>query len=951
MNRFQISRLTGTVRTWRLRSRRLGVVATSIFIVVVGSVLVIAPPASAAADSPMTLTINTAATGCSGRTVTLPLNGTVDVTVNWGDGTATQTYTAGNPSHPYAAGGTYTISITGSTTAFGLITGFCQLTGVTSWGTTSAGATGLNSLTSLVFAFCNDPNFTAVPTDFPAAVTDVWGMFESASAFNQNISTWNTANVTNMNGMFYSASAFNNGGVSLATTPSGWNTANVTTMVGMFYLDPVFNQNIDNWDTAKVTTMYDMFLGASAFNQNISSWDTSAVQAMDEMFVGDTAFNQSIGTWNTAAVTSMRMMFNGDTAFNQNISTWNTAAVTGMNHMFNGATAFDQSLGAWVIRNTTDMTGMLDGTALSVANYDATLTGWASQSVKSAVPLGASGLTYSSTGATARNTLSSSPDSWAITGDSLATTQLTAPSITFTNGSTGAVATDSVTYPGTPYTASASTNSGGTVTYLATGCAVDSVSGAVTGFVVGTPCVVTAASAANGNYTSGTATLTISVNSVVIPILITFTVPSLTGDTKSAAESVITSAGLALGVETPVTAGATALNNGSVVPGSQSPTAGTSESSSSTTVSFNYFHYVAPTDTITFNSEGGSKVTSKSGPLGTTITLPRAPTYAGYIFNGWFATSSGGAALVSPFTLARSTTLFAHWSKKPPIAQRPLFVTSHTGVVGQGLTFSVRGGSGSGALTYRVTNGTASGCAIAHGVVSAATAGTCVLTATQSGDTMYSPIKSSATTVTFSRATQPALVVISHAGGVGKGLTFSVRGGSGSGALTYRVTNGTASGCAIAHDVVSAATAGTCVLTATKAAVQKFASSTRSFTVMLAAASVTSSAKPTAEIVGTFAIGSSLLTPTMTARLHTLAAVIKSRNYRHVTIDGFASSWGSLAFNVVLSQARAVAVHDYLSKELAQLKVTGVSFNVTGLGVGTQPGHDSANRIVIVMCR
>ena len=72
------------------------------------------------------------------------------------------------------------------------------------------------------------------------------------------------------------------------------------------------------------------------------------------------------------------------------------------------------------------------------------------------------------------------------------------------------------------------------------------------------------------------------------------------------------------------------------------------------------------TDTITFNSEGGSAVASDMGLEGTTITLPTAPTYAGHTFDGWFAAPSGGAALTSPYTLTASTTLYAQWSAKAP---------------------------------------------------------------------------------------------------------------------------------------------------------------------------------------------------------------------------------------------------------------------------------------------
>ena len=83
--------------------------------------------------------------------------------------------------------------------------------------------------------------------------------FRSASAFNQAIGSWNTAQVTDMYGMFYSASAF--------------------------------NQDIGSWNTAQVTDMQWMFKYASAFNQDISSWTgTAATTAQTDMFLDATAF-------------------------------------------------------------------------------------------------------------------------------------------------------------------------------------------------------------------------------------------------------------------------------------------------------------------------------------------------------------------------------------------------------------------------------------------------------------------------------------------------------------------------------------------------------------------------------------------------------------------------------------------------------------------------------------
>jgi hypothetical protein len=69
------------------------------------------------------------------------------------------------------------------------------------------------------------------------------------------------------------------------------------------------------------------------------------------------------------------------------------------------------------------------------------------------------------------------------------------------------------------------------------------------------------------------------------------------------------------------------------------------------------------TVTVSFNSEGGSPTpASQSGPIGTTITLPAAPTWAGHTFKGWFLAATGGTALTSPYTLSATLTLDAQWT-------------------------------------------------------------------------------------------------------------------------------------------------------------------------------------------------------------------------------------------------------------------------------------------------
>ena len=70
------------------------------------------------------------------------------------------------------------------------------------------------------------------------------------------------------------------------------------------------------------------------------------------------------------------------------------------------------------------------------------------------------------------------------------------------------------------------------------------------------------------------------------------------------------------------------------------------------------------TDTLTFNSQGGSAVANVSGLDGTTVTLPGAPTRAGYTFADWNSAIDGSGFDYSPgvtYTLAGSLTLYAQW--------------------------------------------------------------------------------------------------------------------------------------------------------------------------------------------------------------------------------------------------------------------------------------------------
>ncbi|MCH2464111.1 MAG: BspA family leucine-rich repeat surface protein, partial [Gemmatimonadetes bacterium] len=88
--------------------------------------------------------------------------------------------------------------------------------------------------------------------------------------------------------------------LALATTC----TSDVTDMSSMFRNATAFNQDIGSWDVSSVTSMQSMFSNAWVFNQDIGSWDVSSVTSMSYMFNFATAFNQDLKGWCVSNITS-----------------------------------------------------------------------------------------------------------------------------------------------------------------------------------------------------------------------------------------------------------------------------------------------------------------------------------------------------------------------------------------------------------------------------------------------------------------------------------------------------------------------------------------------------------------------------------------------------------------------------------------------------------------------
>ncbi|KAB5482558.1 BspA family leucine-rich repeat surface protein, partial [Muricauda hadalis] len=270
---------------------------------------------------------------------------TYDYMIDWGDGTVEQINSGDNDSHVYASAGTYTVAIKGQfprfdATSFDEDNAF-KLMSIEQWGTIE-----WESMRN-AFNACGNMVYNAADVPDLSKVTDMANMFIGATSFDGNLNGWDTSSVIVMNGMFRGATSFNG--------------------------------DISDWDTSSVTIMANMFNGATSFNGDISGWNTSNVTTMEEMFSGAIAFNGDISGWNTSGVTVMTGMFAEASAFNQDISGWNTSSVTTMAGMFSGASAFDQYLGGWNLSSIEYMDFMLNNSGMSMANYGATLVGWAGQ--------------------------------------------------------------------------------------------------------------------------------------------------------------------------------------------------------------------------------------------------------------------------------------------------------------------------------------------------------------------------------------------------------------------------------------------------------------------------------------------------------------------------------------------------------------------------------------------
>lgn len=289
--------------------------------------------------------------------IKLPVQGTVlNITVDWGDGTATETVTTQFPSHTYATAGVYEIAVAGE----------CPEWGYSSYslpGRTSNYYTYTQYLTK-VKQF-GELNATKYGFTYCEKLTEVSG---------DNLVTDKTfEKVTSMAYMFNFCSGLT------TLDASNFNTSNVTNMSWMFqYCKNLISLDLSNFDTSKVTDMSYMFSYCNSLTSlNISNFNTSNVIGMTWMFYDCRNLTSlDLSSFNTSKVTSMLYMFsNCSSTTSLDVSNFDTSKVTNMKNMFSNCkslTSLDVS--SFNTSNTQKMISMFSNcqslTSLDVSNFD-----------------------------------------------------------------------------------------------------------------------------------------------------------------------------------------------------------------------------------------------------------------------------------------------------------------------------------------------------------------------------------------------------------------------------------------------------------------------------------------------------------------------------------------------------------------------------------------------------
>lgn len=266
-------------------------------------------------------------------------------------------------------------------------------------------------------------------------------------------------------------------------------------------------------------------------------------------------------------------------------------------------------------------------------------------------------------------------------------------------------------------------------------------------------------------------------NSVMVAIVLPSGVPTLTNGAVNVVNGVATYVGLA--INAPIGNYTLTFANGTFTSAPSTAVAITAGAPSKLVVTTEPSSFVAsgvamaPQPVVKVEDASGNVVTTIStgsatatifSGVGGTITAGATANFAAGVatFSGLTLTGVAGNTYKLTFTGAtfgvNDTTSIVVGA-----AQVALSVTSTSAVWGRSLTLTATGGSGTGALTYAVAAGTATGCAVVGTTLTYTSLGTCLVTVTKAADLTYIAATSPVATVTIAKLPLYGTVRVSFA--------------------------------------------------------------------------------------------------------------------------------------------------------------------------------------------
>ena len=216
---------------------------------------------------------------------------------------------------------------------------------------------------------------------------------------------------------------------------------------------------------------------------------------------------------------------------------------------------------------------------------------------------------------------------------------------------------------------------------------------------------------------------------------------------------------------------------------------------------------------VTFDSQGGTSISSGSTATGSTVaTSPGSPTRQYFSFLGWFASASGGTAITFPYTHGQTSnfTLYAQWSDTR--RTQSISLSGENLDKGSSTTLNATGYSGTGAISYSLQSGD---CTLRGAVLTANSGtGSCQVSASIDADATY---QSASTSASFTQRTRLAQnITFPSASPMRVDSSTQILNATASSSLSVTLRSATPTICTIASGAVIPLTRGNCTIVASQ---------------------------------------------------------------------------------------------------------------------------------------